>query len=458
MKPTYLSILLFLSFLLINCTKDETKPTDPIGEEKPEPEEPKEPEEPVFEVYFTFNVKDFIETDETDNWIMIHNGSGELIDIKPFESSQSINFEANIDSIPDNMSISILKSTSYSNSTAKGVRYLIETYPNITKESIWNYKPIGKPRREVQMGEDFDITVENMNGVTPLRDFAPTFSSHAISTPTSLIFTTSNSGVTSNNVLIELTTGPIRNFSGEPYLMSILGANYQLKYSFFEPSINGDKVVLDYGDFKEFDSQIMLELPENTGNSFVLSGFDETESFKETDIGFTLFSFSRTDRQLVPIGLLDKFSTYKTFYSITTDLYSYVYNKNGEHPEIDDLKIPEVPSISIANEAIANFTLSVDQPYERKSGFWGYQETVQDSTNYLSWTIHSTNDSFPIIQELPQDLIEHLPGLSLDQIDLWFINLFMISDNYPTFIQKLFGPDEQGFDDGFEEKKFTFFY
>lgn len=448
-------IPLLLSILtLLNCSKNETSPLELETEEQLEPK-PEELIEPASEVYFTFNVANNLQTDKSDDWIILHDDKGNLLDFKPFEVGDSQVLEALETSLTEKITITILKYDSYSNQFGSGERYTLETFPNVEKGSHWNYKPIGIPRREEDKNGEFSVKVQNFPGIMLLGDFPDPFGTPHVSTPIQFSLYSASTNLTVDSGTRELELGTFPNFSGTEYLFSVWDKNDELKYKFFEALEGEDYITLNYDEFSPFDSQISLKLKPNKFNSFRLTGFDEKQSFKNTDIGFFIMAFENTNQSDVPIGFLDRFINYRTFYAVESSDESYTYRflKQGNKPLAEDFIIPEKPSIVMENTSIYEFNFIVNQNYERKTNEWSSTFTNLNSENIsIKWKVHSTQEKYPKMGEIPLEILNKYTNFTISDLEMTLTHLYLKSDPYPKFLFKSFGPNEQEFDVDFEER------
>ena len=101
-------LLLGILFICYGCSKDESQPPNPnpTEGEGPTTENPDE-QEPEMVTYFTFEA--LTNTGETDDWIIIHDENGVLVDFRPFEFGDIFEFQVSEEEPqPDNFTIFLL--------------------------------------------------------------------------------------------------------------------------------------------------------------------------------------------------------------------------------------------------------------------------------------------------------------------------------------------------------------
>ncbi|UII81431.1 hypothetical protein [Flagellimonas sp. CMM7] len=226
----FLSALTFL-FLCINCSKSETPspmPDPDVGGEE-EPTQPPTPEEPISEIYFTFHIDESIDTDDNqDDWIVLHDNKGDLLDYRPFESTESLVFEKRSDSITNDFSVSLVKIQFLASDPCIGdVWHNIVTYPGIAKGSVWNYskKPINNVSPE-KIGE-FNLEVADITG----SDTSWILDHNFLSISKFGIYGGDGSSAANTNGTVTLQRNGLSLYeNNSPYLMSIMDEGLNLKF------------------------------------------------------------------------------------------------------------------------------------------------------------------------------------------------------------------------------------
>ncbi|UII81432.1 hypothetical protein [Flagellimonas sp. CMM7] len=196
-------------------------------------------------------------------------------------------------------------------------------------------------------------------------------------------------------------------------------------------------------------------LPPNTGNKIRLLGQNK-DIANSHDKGFLLQElFNSNIQSPIPLGFLNQFDYYKTFFEIHFENYEYHYNRNGNKPEIN---IPDYPSMAIINSDITNFDFQINLEYKKKVNNWIKRSDTQ-SCSYTWWQVHSTKDNYPIGIGLPAAIMEQYPLLLLEEAKLESSKFYINSDSYDTFIENEFIiPSEQALRDDFIEEWITLFH
>ena len=447
MKFQRFFVLIFGTILFFNCSKDETTFKNPEAEE-PNEQEPVV-EEPKPMVYFTFTVDESYDTSSEDNWIILHDTNGELLDYRPYESGQTLEFEALESELTDKINVSLfinkLQLLGVSSELCEGDKYSGTTYPDVSKGSHWTQGKYatrldGGPSKEILGNFNLNLTnVPKENNF--INDETPTMDNGNVSTVRFPDVHSDKTTIASGDTKTYIRNG-VRNWQDTEYLMTTLNESMNFKYMFFKNPEVGADITLDYNNFNSFDSYSYLPmLPENKKITLQLLGFENETSFK-TDTGFLLLTiFGRKIQDIqVPLGYLDRFTHYKTFLNISFENYFYDYHMIGPKPDI--AFIPEKPQLNYSIDQLNGFDLTVDVPYVRRKDSWVTPGPVSMETcSTTVWDVVCNQENYPIIGELPEELFTQYPKLEkLQNLTYYSSTIYLQSENYQEFLIKEFDP------------------
>ena len=431
MKCLNIISLFLLSFIILNCSKDSSSTNEPVTEEIAE----LTPEEPKQEIYFTLDVDKQYQTEENqDNWIILHDAQGILLDYLAFENGEQLIFQKRSDSIPDSFSVTLLKVQFKNLETCIGdATHDIETFPQIAKGSRWSV-----PNKGVFISENdtpeaigkFELIVSDIPG----NDGFQLFKSSSISTPR-IDYTASGTVIpNASKTAMRLEFSKTDLFENTNYLVSIMDGDLNLKHKFFESPKLDEVVTFNFNEFQQYDSYAYLPpFPPNLFNIFRLVGQIKGENRKH-DLGYLILQQINTDVQdPLPLGFLDQFDYYETLLRINFENFNYSYISHGPKPEII---FPDEPILDIANTEIANFEMSTDFEYIRKENAW--RSPNSDSCSYTNWRIHSEKNNYPINLKVPQSITDQYELLQINDLELHNSNFFIQSDSYHDFISNKF--------------------
>ncbi len=451
-KLKYPKILLLILVIFSNCSKEDAPVKKLIPEEpvQKEPEEPEPDPEPI--VYFTFSIDNSIDTSKENNWVILHDANGDLLDYRAYESGETLEFEALESEITENINVSLFKNANQYLMTSTGDLCEGEankgtTYPNISKGSHWTQ---GKYSNRLDNGpapEKLGLCNLNLTSIPSEYNFINDNVYGGLGTgniSTERFPEPGSSGsIVPNGETKTITREGIRNLKDTEYLMTILNENLDFKHLFFQNPEIGTDVTLDYNEFLSFDSLDYLPVfPVNNGYQFTMVGFENETSFK-SDTGFVLlelFSIDVGDNR-IPLGYLDRFTYYKTSLNMIMDNFTYQYNKLGTKPSISS--IPDEAVISYAIDHLINFDLTFNHDYVRRSDTWSIPKSVssEDCTK-TTWTVECDQQNYPVIKELPEELFTQYPSLG-KLTDLKYASsvFYLQSETYPELITKEFDPN-----------------
>ncbi len=434
---TFLSIILF-SVLLFNCSKNDA--------EQPEPQKEEDKEETLVpEVYFSLNINNAWSSDTSEhNWIIIHDENGDVLDYARYENGDALTFEALEDEVTENLSI-----TTLNYNTTGGENYIIKTYPNIPKKSVWSFKNL-PPAEELLINPEigtFNIVVDNIPGIQR----------HSLSGDNRINAENSTTTLGSNPALYALHIDNIKLFERNNYLLTILDDDNNFKYIQLNDVKNDDNLNLDYSDFSDFDHYLNIDLPSaQAPNTSVLA----LENDINSNVGvYTLNhdfdpSYWHIPQNFIKIGYLDAFKKYKVRFDLNLDGCRYNYRKNGDKTAL--LTIPSKPDFTYEDESISNFSFSTSASYIRQLSRWETPlEEINNTGFKVQWTIYSDSETSLNFYDLPEDIKNMYPDLSISSMKYGSTTIYLKSESQSDFINHMFVTNEKVLEFEYETLFFT---
>ncbi|MEC7262684.1 MAG: hypothetical protein VXW38_03020 [Bacteroidota bacterium] len=418
--PLFTYISLFL--LLGACSKGEDQAKLP--EENPTNEEPKS------EIYFTLNVSQNIIPDSYEEWVLIHDLNGNLMDYKMVQNGETATFEALDTEIKATYNITKLTRTLFSDGETS--RYFLNTYTNIPKGSIWNYAGTNlNTTSEVNPDVDgsFSLNVYNI---------PPTYRFSICSLENPFVY---GSYFDLRNTS-QLSLPEVDLFETSNYILSILDGNNELKYTYLENIQADGNLDLDYSQFLDFDKYITIDLPnQDIDYNYFIDGLGENIDYPG-NVGYeyqsNLGEFGDPPyRPYLKLGYLDIFSKFKTYFGITMndDNYTYTFYKQGTPPNA--ILIPEKPIFTISAESMDRLEFSIDKEYQYYVISWrAEQETGRPEPDLTLWKVYSENDSNTVMSEMPEEIRLKYPTLNLVDMEYQDVNLYLQDETYNDFLDK----------------------
>ncbi|WP_420601850.1 hypothetical protein [Flagellimonas sp.] len=434
-------------FLFIQCSKDNSpEPESEAPKETPKetPKDPTPPPEPEPIVYFTFTIDQSINTSEQDNWILIHDENGKLLDYKSYESGETLEFEDLENNLTENIHISlfhhrIITTQDQNNQPQQTDQHTGTTYTSIPIKNHWTHSKYPtklEQKTELTANGEFSLHLSNFpNPDNVLNGFFSTMRHGNLSTVVAPSFG-SFSIFNPNTNTLEL--NGLASYNENPnYLMTVLNQeNYEMRYSFFKKTENSANLNLDYNEFEVLDNIYNLPvLPDNQSYLFQHVGFETETSFK-SDTGYFILGPQGSpdlNGNGIPVGTLDQFEFYRTWLSYSTNEYSYHLNQDGPNMSIESY--PEAPSVS-SNGNINSFDFSTTADYLRREDSW------IGSDNTTNWKVVCDANTYPKLSEFPEELITLFPSLvPLNDLQHVSTRIFLQGDTYDENLDRLFNPD-----------------
>lgn len=400
--------LCYFVFIFISCSSDEDIIKEPpiVVEQE--------------ELYFTLNTNDF-EDIERENWIIIHNSEGLLLDYRSFGRSQILEFKELRQIVKNKITITFL----YYGESGNNRHHRIRTYTDIDHGAIWRLFPEDQ-YQDVGIGK-FKLSV---NHPPSIKQVSCGHLNYIFNRPVTNKFSSA--------------INDIKLFELNNYVVSILDNNDGWKYKFIENVQNEEDVFLNYNEFQDFDKHLEIALPQNVNGSVYYIVKSREESLNMN--GYYLMNGNSLNNDYYPeilkLGYLNKFDKYTTYFSFHADKYSYTFRQDGDIP--NEINIPGVPSFSLKTENVYNFELETDIDYKYKIDYWGCWNITENNVySFSNWNVHSVKNSTSIIGDIPEEIIQKYPNINLNNLSFSWTEL-MLSDNYPDYIKKEFisGDDE----------------
>lgn len=422
----YYLCIIFSALLVLNCSKEEDKPIDPISKEEKE-------ELPVIENYLTINVRSNYTTEDSDNWVIIYDDNGKLLDYKPFETNDKLEFNAVLDTISEFISVTTMQF--YEDVSTRSHEFLTTT--RVPRGDEIDFGSINASNSEYQplinTGE-FEFALNNIPGSYNGFNLPK-----ILSTIKRGQLGGSGSGINRNG--LHETVMNIPKYEGhDDYIITVLDRNNDLKYSSFN-NPQAQNLSLNYPtDFLNFDSYVTVNLPEHINYYFNVAGFDDDQDFHQNE-GYWLHSVVSVINNDVPtnplkIGYLDRFTKYRTQLSIKMEDYSYNISKYGS--KLDELIIPEKPNFTIVNPSHTNFDFNVDIDYIASHHRWTYSQGAFENNDhsFTGWSYNAPKGSHVIIGDLPNEIIEKYPTIGFENLEHYSTRFYLqyenVFENYNT--------------------------
>jgi hypothetical protein len=420
---TYLFTFLIICFCFYNCSKSP----DPIPEsgvqEEPIPTPEEEPVEPTSEVYFTIDILPSFAPFIGDNWLIIHNDNGELLDFRQYEIGDQLVFETSSTELATTESLTI---TNLDIGNVGQEIYALRTYAEVKKGSVWNFKtPINDVPDPIEDDHEFyNLSIIN---ATSIRRYNVQSSKYGLN---------ADSFYSQNAPIIERTYVLQKNHT---YLLAIEDVNGSLKYLFFNTSENETNIDLDYDQFLAYDYILETELPDYSQFAATTRGHN---SMNFDDVGYDLDSkfYFNSETLTSKLGFIDGLESYATELEIQMGKIRYGYFKYGsDQPQ--QIDVISNPIFEIENSSILDFRFSTEVNFVRQRSFWKYPVTLQSTNNVnILWTLFSESNSIKL-NPFPDELLSSYPKLDIANLQLNYTQLYTISNSQSEWLESFVAGD-----------------
>ncbi|SDQ16712.1 hypothetical protein [Flagellimonas zhangzhouensis] len=432
--------MLLGSLIILNgCSKGESQEPNPEtpNQEDPTNETPEE-EEPKMVTYFTFEA--LLDTSESDDWIIIHDDEGNLLDFSPYEEGNLLTFDKLDNELSSTFTVTFFN---YFVEPTGVLQHTIKSYPEISIGSTWKQTPeplaVNEPIKGVQEGY-FQIFVEN----------APAPKYRAISDKYGLSFY--EHGWPYSEDIIENFCGIYRHNNLH---YSFYDSNDELKYYTIQNVSHEDYLFVDYSEFKSYDSYVEIDIPfeyrQYPTYQFNVTAFESDEPFSRSggiQILYVIFSQPLLLTNPLKFGYLDSYDRYKT--ELWFDLGAVVYNYRSFGAKPDEITIPKNATRTVIKNSIYQYEFETNVNHQMKHVSWSNWDSY-DSPYKTNWNVYSGPEFYGKIGEIPQEIQQSYPNLGIQDMQHKGTSLYLDFITYPDLIQQEFvQPDQKTYYSSYE--------
>ena len=401
-------------FLLSACSKSDS-PESPADENSPDEQNMPEEETTADEVYLTINVNQTYHTDQTDNWIIIHNATGMLLDYRAFETGDSMEFKAKPEDITSNLTVTQLTVMAGDQTTTHSFESKTQVPKGTTLDYGTNSPPIS-PEPHVQL-DDFHMTITNIPNPKKM------LLSNKFGNLGGLGSGTGNGGLWTFERDVTHLEG------ADEYIIFIIDAFDNYEYYYLN-NPDGADITLDYAtDFEVYDQSIEITLPPHNSYLLQTAGFYEADEIGQVDGLWMEDLLSFVDGQVstdpLKIVYSDRFDKFRTYFNISMDGYTYLKNSFG--PAFTDLEIPEKPAFAILDSSLEQFRFETPLTYQ-VADWQFYISQGSGSTGdyrFTRWIVEANSRYEPVLGPVPQAITDMYPLMDLDGMKFKQIDLYL---------------------------------
>jgi len=332
---------------------------------------------------FTFHATADFVSSSSDNWIIIHNSAGELIDYKPFESGETLVFETDKE-ITDNKLTITLFDHHFANNTTHV--YDLKSYHGIDIEDEWTIsKPAtSSPTSKNVIGSfSFSLTGEKLQDVNMTDKRTRSFFGMG-----------GGSSYSGSSEIYD---------DSEGFLITALD-NGHPRYKFLQDVKDQDHYNLNFQEMDEFDKTVTVPVPQYNRIFLLIEGREEDQGYNDPSY-LTAFTNGSKGSSIIAT-YLDRLSKYKTYLLLWYEEKDYYYFNQGTIPAT--ISLPFDAEFSITNKTVSNFSYTHTQPFAYRTTSWTLRDDA--NTEVFDWDVNAPDGDYKT-GSLPDELLRMYPYL-----------------------------------------------
>jgi hypothetical protein len=363
-----------------------------------------------------------------ENWVILHDINGEIIDYRAFKNSDKLVFENDKAIAEDKINVTILK---YQESSGS-ISHIVESFLAVDAGITWTLKaPATLPTSLPQIGEA-SIEISNVSD----------FYMYAF---TNKIGSTGSSEWSGGTGILKV--NPPLFAGASNYLVSIDPGVANPKYKYFENLLDNDLIKLSLNDFQEYDSYLDVSFPPTKDVIVYVQGF---ESDRPTYfLGYLLYqglSPYKADKTSLKIGYLNRFDRYLSTVTVNYLNSRYYYTKSGTKPA--SISLPFSLTVNLTNTTFKNYSYSVNGEFIYRSSSYESRDLTSTPYKFVSWVVHAESGK-KIVGDLPAELRVKFPAIQTDKLVHLSSSYITKGHTYSDYIN--FNLNRTSQDDPFEE-------
>jgi hypothetical protein len=341
---------------------------------------------PAQKVYFKLNVGDY-PIDNAQDWVIIHDKDGNVIDTKKFGKGETLVF----DTIADIKEFAVTLLKAYDPTGLGTTRYQLQSYYPEKSGAEWTLKKlfylIDDPGT---LKGELSIQVSGENLGSPWRASASNRQSAYYPAQGTL------SGFEFQNIEI--------GSNWNDYFVSLVDTQGTSYYKFLE-NVQPGSMELSLDDCKPFDKTTKVTFPRGLTASLQVLAYHQVQ--KKEEQGFLIQSYNNftdtADPASFDLSYLERFTYYWIKFSAFYEGYSTNFESKGIFPNA--VKFTSLDT-KLANASFNNFELSGSSKFIRRYTWWQFA----NSTNHIIWTVQTSKNNFKNLT-LPAIIRQKYPSL-----------------------------------------------
>jgi hypothetical protein len=360
----------------------------------------------------TLKVETSYETSKTDDWLVILNTDGSVLEWIPFETSQTYQIATEKTLTGASIGVAVLRHLG----DGANKYYNNSVYLNITPGKIF--------------------TLQNPP-VTPANPETGYYSVNVSGIPNVDQF-----GLGNGKSDVCLGSGgfgsaTINCSATGKSLLQISSNSEPPRYKFLDELKDGDKLDLTWNDLTPFNKTITYELPSPTNLSLVVYGREEGQGYGTP--GYNLsYHVSGDQHSSISAGYLESLSKFETRLNASYSKYTLRYTHLGDNPD-PNLVWPKLESFGYNRKEITDFSATSVEAIKYRNTSYYYQD-YSGPTVSVYWNVYSSELTH-VIGAFPLEITNEHPALLFDKLKSSQTEFITSGRCYCNFIDHVFGID-----------------
>lgn len=357
----------------------------------------------------TLNTNQFSGTSATEDYVIIHDENGELLEYKAFEKGQSLTIQTDKKVPGSTITLSFLTYQV----EEENKYYYGNTYFGVPKGEMIYLNVISPP--DLAIAGQFTITGMNFSGMDQF------FISNR--------FGNGCSGASGQDP--QFTCG-LRSGASN-ILFHFSNVSGDIKYKMFQNVQPGDAITTSLSEFNDFDQTVTFKFPLSSSVSTYVTGREVSQTY--SDHGYLMnYHYAGDSHSTIKIGYLNSLEKYVTNLRIGFGGYSLSYFNRGSIPDAN-INWPEEADYSISSNKFTSFTAVASRDFDVRTSHYSYQSALETPYSRIQWNVHSPVAT-QIFGALPEEIIADHPELVVDNLQHSQSGFFMDSGGYEGYLDE----------------------
>ena len=336
----------------------------------------------------TVSIDASYQTDESDDWIIVHSEDGTLLAHQSFETNQQLEIVTD-KPVPGKITVTHLKYILWDGRKD----YMAKSHVNMQKGKHMVFK-----RSRISLPEKGKVNI-NVSDVY--------YSEHqSVSNPVVGYF---SAGWSSGTNILDLQTGVYGDFS--KYLVTISDGN-AFKYRMLTNVQPGEKYSFSFNDMDDVEEIVDFTFPQANSVMLHVTGIEPGVTV-EPNAYTVMFRYLSNTSTTIKAGYIDLLTNYRTSLLLDYSGYQYEYSNIGSVPN-GEVTWPQKADFNITEKSLTNFSATSSKPYVWRRSLWGYNDVPSKTT--IDWQFLASSGT-QFVKEIPPEITSIHPVLTFSNLE-----------------------------------------